>query len=359
MFSQFEDMTPGLTASAPPGLGGAFEPSEWPYYPGQHPWELLSYPGPHHYPFLGYPGEFEQMRHERLNLNGKLDSKSKTKTKTKPPRKFELSEAAPEFIPPPPGLGASDLDFQPAVVDVGKLASPWLQLLLPPPGLLLPPGLEEGLAKAASTPCSISTAADSFGEDPGSTRSASSDECDAAPAGAHAPLPAAATAPLLAMLAAAPQLACVDIPRELRIESGTGGQVEVRWPVDARKLLGKDRQIISPSFELFPDVTCKLMIKPKPKGLSKGLASFQKARGCGSIELKIIEGAEKAKAFSFCLSIGSNDKKEAPRGPVQHSFASSSVCGLSRDEEDWDFSAATDPVTNTFLVSLVTGVYVS
>jgi len=139
----------------------------------------------------------------------------------------------------------------------------------------------------------------------------------------------------------------VDVDRDLRVERATNGQVDVCWPVDARKIQCKDRQIISPSFELFPDVSCKLMLKPKPKGLSKGLASFQKARGCGSIELKIVDGLEVAPQFSFLLSIGGE-----ARGPVESNFAVSSVCGLAKNDEEWDFKAAVDPASSVFMVSL-------
>jgi len=270
--------------------------------------------------------------------------------KRKPAHSFELSEAAPEFIPPPPGLGVVDRcgfsgpasDLQPLRIDLSEMLS------APPPGLPLPPGLEDvGMSKtcavvqSASTPCSISTAADSFGD-----LSMSSDEGDVAFTKAP-PAPKAKNEGRLELR--------LDAPRELRLERGANGQVEVHWPVDARKLLGKDRQLVSPSFEAFPDVLCKLMIKPKPKGLSKGLASFQKARGCGSIELKIVEGIEKAPAFTFRLSIGSGDTKEEPRGPVEHTFASSAVCGLPKESENWDFRPAIDHSNNTFMVSLELG----
>lgn len=265
---------------------------------------------------------------------------------------FELNEDAPVFVPPPPGLGVSDgcslgksalPDMQPLRIDLAEMAS---SLALAPPGLPPPPGLERALgSKAASTPMSQSTMADSFGEDLQSTHSGSSDEADTTVAGVAPQDPTS----LLQVPIASTR---VDIPRELRVVHEETGEILVVWPVDARKLNGKDRQIISSCFELFPGVGCKLMIKPKPKGFAKGLSSFQKARGCGSVELKIVEGVEKVPAFSFCLSVGSGDEMQGPRGPVEQRFESSSVCGLPREEEDWDFKAATDEASNTFLVSL-------
>lgn len=217
----------------------------------------------------------------------------------------------------------------------------------PPPGLPPPPGLEESfICKAASTPTSLSTALGSFGEDGTSVRSISSDDGDASPL-AITSIPSTTSAGSLYGSIFAPDAP----PRELRLEREESGRVSVQWPVDARKLQGKDRQIVSSSFELFPDMACKLMIKPKPKGLSKGLASFQKARGWGSIELKMVEGDATSLQFSFRLSIGSAWNCP-PRGPVEHTFADSAVCGLPKEEEDWDLRAAVDPTSNILLVTL-------
>jgi len=323
------------------GLSPGSFPPEWGYESGL--WEPLQYPPPGCWNDYSGMSLFSGFAHsqELAQLKG-----------------FELSDTAPEFFPPPPGLGAADHVWEPVRVDLSKMAS---DLAFPPPGLSPPPGLE-GLAanktQAASTPGSLSTAAstpDSLGEDLPSTRSTSSDEGDSLIAKASAPCQLADTTPLVVSETWEQRMRIalrVDVQRDLRIKRDEDGRIFVTWPVDARKLNGKDKQIISSSFDLFPDMVCKLMIKPKPKGLSKGLASFQKARGCGSIELKIVEGEEKAPAFSFRLSIGSGDLLDGPRGPVKHSFASSSVCGLPKEQEDWDFRAATDVDSNIFVVSL-------
>lgn len=326
------------------GLSAGSFPSDWGYESGL--WEPLLYPPPSCWNDYSGMSLFS-------GLEGSAHSQELAQSKG-----FELSETAPEFFPPPPGLGAADHDWEPVRVDLSKMVS---DLAFPPPGLSPPPGLESAAAaktQAASTPGSLSTAAstpDSLGEDLPSTRSTSSDEGDSLIAKASAPCPLADTTPLVVSQTWEQRMRSalrVDVQRELRIKRDEHGKIFVTWPVDARKLNGKDKQIISSSFDLFPDIVCKLMIKPKPKGLSKGLASFQKARGCGSIELKIVEGEEKAPAFSFRLSIGSGDLLDGPRGPVKHSFASSSVCGLPKDEEDWDFRAATDLASNIFFVSL-------
>lgn len=305
-------------------------PPEWGYESGL--WEPLQYPLPSCWD--DYSGFAHS--HELAQSKG-----------------FELSETAPEFFPPPPGLGVADHVWEPVSVDLSKMAS---DLVFLPPGFSPPPGLESVFAaktQAVSSPGSLSTAAstpDCLGEDLPSTRSSSSDEEDSLVAKASALCLLSDATPLV--VSEALDHCRAEVQRELRIKRDGHGKIFVTWPVDARKLNGKDRQIISSSFDLFPDIVCKLMIKPKPKGLSKGLASFQKARGCGSIELKIVEGEEKAPAFSFRLSIGCGDLLDGPRGLVKHSFASSSVCGLPKDQEDWDFRAATDVDSNMFVVSL-------
>jgi hypothetical protein len=322
---QYNDGIHNFMSSAP--VPGYFEALDWGACAGSfHPQEAWNdcY-GLYSYPCWQEAAVFDKL--EMMNETARLSV-----------------EDVPSFIPLPPGLGLTDDgddDMQPALVDVSSMS---LDLPLPPPGLCPPPGLENALCKvlaqeAASTPTSLSTAAESGTEDLQSPSSTSSDDGGANPAAVASAFP----------LALAEH---VEISRELQVDRKDGGRMQVQWPVDSRKLQGKDRQIISSGFELFPAVVCKLMIKPKPQGLSKGLLSFQKARGCGSIELKIIDGIEKTPAFQFSLSIGSDDKKQGPRGPVEHDFASSSVCGLPRDEEDWDFRAAVDPTTHTFLVSL-------
>jgi hypothetical protein len=143
-----------------------------------------------------------------------------------------------------------------------------------------------------------------------------------------------------------------EIVRDIRIEHSEDGRLYVRWPVDARKLRTKDRQIISPSFEVFPGAAFRLMIKPRVAGDRKGQAGFHKARGQGSVDLKFMEGAVSAPKFGFRISVGSGAHAAAPRGPVYHDFDTSTVCGLPKCEEDWDFRSAVDPASQTFLISL-------
>lgn len=146
-----------------------------------------------------------------------------------------------------------------------------------------------------------------------------------------------------------PAAAGEERPAGLRVERlGGDGRLKVHWPVDARKLRGRDKQIISPSFEIQQGLTFRLMVKPTFMGEKKGQASFSKARGRGSVELKFVEGAAAAPVVRFRVKVGQGE----PRGPVVGDFGRRTFCGLPKDIEEFDFQSAVDPETSTFLVSL-------
>jgi len=119
----------------------------------------------------------------------------------------------------------------------------------------------------------------------------------------------------------------------------------IHWSVDAKKLSSKDKQIISPSFQISPHASVKIMIKPKSVGDRKGQASFHKAKGFGSLEVKFVEDSSVAPTIRFCVSVGG----EASYGPVEHDFGSSGVCILPKE---WDFRSAVDSESSSFLVSV-------
>merc|ERR1712217_822275 len=103
-------------------------------------------------------------------------------------------------------------------------------------------------------------------------------------------------------------------------------------------------------FKVFPGAAFRLMIKSRVVGDRKGQAGFHKARGQGSVEVKFMEGAISAPKFGFRISVGSGTNVADFRGPVYHDFASSTVCGLTKGEEDWNFRSAVDPGSQTFFV---------
>jgi hypothetical protein len=145
-------------------------------------------------------------------------------------------------------------------------------------------------------------------------------------------------------------------PQTLRRHYSTGSQTNrIYWTVDARKLKGNDKQAVSPPFDLsfgsqFPNVTFKMMLYPKVVNDAKGGASFKKARGKGFVQVKCEAELEQTMAnVRFRIGIG----REGNCGRAQsHNFAQSAVCGLPKDQEEFDFNEAVDKDSQTFLVKL-------
>jgi hypothetical protein len=150
----------------------------------------------------------------------------------------------------------------------------------------------------------------------------------------------------------APEFAPFDTTeesRELTCSEDHAGNQMVKWPVESRKLLSTDKQVISPQFEA-GGAHFRLMLKPTCMGNQKGQASFRKAKGRGSIELKLVDGA--APKISFSFSVGLDEKEVPQRGPVHHDFGNGIVCGLPQNEQEWSFDDAVDRSTGTFQVCL-------
>lgn len=138
-----------------------------------------------------------------------------------------------------------------------------------------------------------------------------------------------------------------EVIRELRFERLGNGHLKACWTVAAKRLRGKDQQIVSPSIEISPGSSFKLMLKPKPKGDKKGQASFSKARGIGSVDLKFMEGSAGAPTLRFRIAVGAG----SPHGPIQHDFSESATVG-SLAATAFDFASTVEPNSSTFLVSL-------
>jgi len=138
-----------------------------------------------------------------------------------------------------------------------------------------------------------------------------------------------------------------EVIRELHIERLSNGHLKASWPVPAKKLRGKDQQIVSPSFEITPGSSFKLMLKPKPMGDKKGQASFSKARGVGSVDLKFMAGSTLAPTLRFRVGVG----EVYPCGYIDHDFNDSATVG-SLATKTFDFASAVESNSSTFLVSL-------
>jgi len=132
----------------------------------------------------------------------------------------------------------------------------------------------------------------------------------------------------------------------------------IHWHVDARKLKGNDKQAVSPAFELnfgpdFPNVTFKMMIYPKVVSDTKGGASYMKAKGKGFVQLKCeAELSEAVATVAFRIGCGQGALTQPMRGAIRHNFSHSAVCGLPKEQEEWDFTTVVSPDSQTFLVTL-------
>jgi len=145
------------------------------------------------------------------------------------------------------------------------------------------------------------------------------------------------------------------------------GAARVSWTVDAKKLRGNDKILVSPQFGLpgrDAQAAFKMMIRPKIISDAKGGASFKKARGRGGVELKLEEG--EASIVSFGLSVGGKSPTDTEKyvyasadqvdahlggGPIvsSHNFSESTLCKV---EQVWDFVLKTDQTSQTFIVCL-------
>jgi hypothetical protein len=138
------------------------------------------------------------------------------------------------------------------------------------------------------------------------------------------------------------------------LDSATGSH-QVIWTVDADKLKSHERQAVSPAFDMALEppnlVSFRLVLSPRPNPDGKGSASFRKANGWGSVQLKC-EASSGRVSFLVSISNGRPDFQRQPRGPVKHDFAWHSTCGLPRDQEHWDFNKAVDRKSHTFAVCL-------
>lgn len=142
------------------------------------------------------------------------------------------------------------------------------------------------------------------------------------------------------------------------------GSSFVYWTVDAKKLRSNDRLTVSPLFKLCdghtnaPPLPFKMTVTPKVVSDGKGGASFRKAKGKASIQLKCEAPREDMESYPirFYLSAFSGrqeDPRTLPeRGPVTCNFAQSGICGLPKDCEIWDFPEAVDQASQTFVICL-------
>jgi len=135
-----------------------------------------------------------------------------------------------------------------------------------------------------------------------------------------------------------------------RSESTTG----VQWTVDAKKTRSKDRVVVSPPFmlplggQLLP---FRMMLVPTVEGKASRGHCFKKAEGRGSVQLKC-DASDLPQDANTRIQHSVRVGWERFRGPKEHDFRQAMVCGLPRDQEDWNFAEAEDVASRTFSVHL-------
>jgi len=137
-------------------------------------------------------------------------------------------------------------------------------------------------------------------------------------------------------------------------ECAGSGWSRVQWAVDARKLDGKDKHAVSPSFLIdlpkHGPASFRIQLYPRPTNQGRGGEGFKKAKGRGRIELKCESIlSQDVDAVTFCIGIGIGSKQQTTRGPVSVNFLENTCGGLPKAEEEWEFAHAIDD-SRTFLV---------
>jgi len=130
----------------------------------------------------------------------------------------------------------------------------------------------------------------------------------------------------------------------------------VRWIVDGQKVRSNDKLAVSPPFDLnlgreYEKVRFKIMICPETQNEGKGGSCFRKSGGRGFVQLKCeAELPCTISSMSFTIGVGNGSSPEETRGPAEHDFTSSAVCGLPKACEIWDFHKYEDRGSQTFVI---------
>jgi hypothetical protein len=155
----------------------------------------------------------------------------------------------------------------------------------------------------------------------------------------------------------------VTVPR-MQVNAMTQSQVDgycrTEWVVDARKLKGTDKQIVSPQFEVqirpgAPAIVFKMTLHPKTTD-SKGGVSFKKSEGVGHVQLKCHTDEGDLEAVgdaSLRFAVGSPPKET--KGPFEHTFYDNVIFNLPRKHADWDFNEASDDLSLSLVVTVDIG----
>lgn len=129
------------------------------------------------------------------------------------------------------------------------------------------------------------------------------------------------------------------------------GTTRVEWIVDARKIKGTDKVIVSPPFEV-PSLSSsifKMMITPKLVMEGKGGASFKKSKGRGTVQLKCESQLDDGGTLAFQMSAGCGESNVLFVCQEEWNFAD---VPLYHCQEECDFTKCLDVAKRSFSVIL-------
>jgi len=125
----------------------------------------------------------------------------------------------------------------------------------------------------------------------------------------------------------------------------------VEWIVDARKIRGTDKVIVSPPFEIpsMLSAVFKMMITPKFAMEGKGGASFKKSKGKGTVQLKCESHLDDDGTLFFQIQTGCDESIVSSVCVEEWNFADAPLYNC---QEDWDFVESLDVAKRSFSVIL-------
>ncbi|CAJ1401118.1 unnamed protein product [Effrenium voratum] len=121
----------------------------------------------------------------------------------------------------------------------------------------------------------------------------------------------------------------------------------IHWTVDAKVLKSSDREKVSPPFEVSmggKEVQFKMCLRPTVTSESRGGASFRKAKGKGTVDLRCLNELDPARScpMSFRIAVGKGSDAKRISSTVRHDFSQRAICPLPDGEEEWDFKTVVD-----------------
>jgi hypothetical protein len=138
------------------------------------------------------------------------------------------------------------------------------------------------------------------------------------------------------------------VPLQSQLFSTVDGYARIRWTVDARKLLGSDKQLVSPPLNVdlgmrSGPAVFKVMLT------ASGGSTFKKSGGFGCVQVKCVSELDNDDCTNVRVSIGSEGRAQLPRGPLTHCFSSNPVFTLP---EEWNFCSAAEQQSNAMVVNI-------